>query len=88
MALLAPWQSPVSRTSPAAVRPSKMNEPGTPPAVPALPPGWHGWEGVALWYARKPNGIDPPIVVRAATREALVAAVQAWEAAQARRWAA
>lgn len=40
-------------------------------------PGWVWWRGVNGWpYAKCPNGIDPPVVVKAHNWTALLAAIR------------
>lgn len=53
-------------------------------AVEAAHPGWQCWPGVIppLVYARRPRS-SPPIVVRAATPEALAEAIERAEAGRA-----
>jgi hypothetical protein len=58
-------------------RPPSEHEPQP---VPGYPP-WVWWPGVAGWpYAKCPNGIDPPIVVRGRNWTALLAAIRKQEA--------
>jgi hypothetical protein len=53
-------------------------------AVEAAHPGWHCWPSVMppLVYARRPRS-SPPMVVRAATPEALAEAIERAEAGRA-----
>lgn len=40
-------------------------------------PGWVAWPGFGhRWYAKHPNGINPPVVVRGENWTALLAAIR------------